>query len=88
MFIHRFLLIRGTYSFIGTGWVGCEPDNGVEGGGNNQTYARPKEFDIDYGEPIGLCQEDSSKPGRFVRHYTKASASHDCSTGVSTVTMK
>jgi hypothetical protein len=29
--VARFLLIRGTYSVIGTGWVGCEPDDGVEG---------------------------------------------------------
>jgi hypothetical protein len=84
----RFLIIRGTYSFIGTGWVGCEPDNGVEGGGHNQTYVRPPEFDIDYGSPLDICKEDPSKPGRFIRMYTKAVASHDCSTGVSMVTMK
>jgi hypothetical protein len=85
--VARFLLIRGTYSFIGTSWVGCEPDDGVEGGGHNQTYARPKEFDIDYGTPLGLCKEDPTKPGRFVREYTKATAAHDCSSGTSSVTM-
>eukprot|EP00729_Bicosta_minor_P017387 gene17387-11685_t len=29
--VARFLLLRGTHSFLGTAWVGCEPDNGVEG---------------------------------------------------------
>jgi hypothetical protein len=58
------------------------------GGGHNQTYARPKEFDVDYGVPVGLCKEDAQKKGRFVREYTKATAAHDCSTGVSSVTMK
>lgn len=86
--VARFLLLRGTHSFLGTAWVGCEPDNGVEGGGHNQTYLRPKEFDIDYGVPQGLCKEDPAKPGRFLREFTKATAVHDCSTGASSVTMK
>ena len=86
--VARFLLIRGTYSFIGTSWVGCEPNDGVEGGRHNQTYARPAEFDVDYGVPAGLCRQDQAQPGRFVREYSKATAEHDCSTGVSKVTMK
>ena len=59
----------GPYAFLGTGWVGCEPDNGVEGGGNNQTYERPAEVDVDYGTPLGLCKE--SKPGVFTREYVQ-----------------
>lgn len=35
--VARFLLTRGPYAYLGTSWVGCEPDNGAEGGGNNQT---------------------------------------------------
>ena len=30
--VARFLLTRGDYAFLGTSWVGCEPDSGVEGG--------------------------------------------------------
>eukprot|EP00658_Telonema_sp_P-2_P051107 TRINITY_DN39131_c0_g1_i4.p1 TRINITY_DN39131_c0_g1~~TRINITY_DN39131_c0_g1_i4.p1 ORF type:complete len:137 (+),score=34.55 TRINITY_DN39131_c0_g1_i4:21-431(+) len=48
----HFLALRGPYGFIGTSWVGCAPDNGYEGGGRNQTYARPASFDVDYGEPL------------------------------------
>ena len=76
----------GPYAFLGTGWVGCEPDHGVEGGGNNQTYERPAEVDVDYGTPLGLCKE--SKPGVFTREYTKSTATHDCNSGKSFVTMK
>jgi hypothetical protein len=28
--VARFLLTRGPYGFLGTSWVGCEPDNGVD----------------------------------------------------------
>lgn len=34
--VARFLLTRGPFAFLGTSWVGCEPDNGVEGGGASQ----------------------------------------------------
>ena len=30
--VARFLLTRGPYAFLGTAWVGCAPDHGVEGG--------------------------------------------------------
>ena len=45
-----------------------------EAGTTRPIYARPAEFDIDYGVPLGLCEEDATKPWRFVREYTKASA--------------
>ena len=86
--VARFLLTRGPWSFLGTSWVGCEPDDGVEGGGRNQTYVRPKAFDVDYGEPQGLCEEVQSSPGVFVRHFSKATVSHDCVTGKSSIVMK
>eukprot|EP00040_Diaphanoeca_grandis_P013021 m.65878 g.65878 ORF g.65878 m.65878 type:complete len:539 (+) comp23614_c0_seq1:190-1806(+) len=85
--VAKFLLVRGPFAFLGTGWVGCEPDNGVEGGGRNQTYARPSEFDIDYGTPLGLCSETKANSGVFSRMYTKATTTHDCATGKSTVVM-
>lgn len=58
-----FLVSRGPYAWIGTSWVGCEPTNGVEGGRINQTYARPAEWDVDYGTPNGLCSEVAGKTG-------------------------
>jgi hypothetical protein len=84
--VAKFLLARGPFAFLGTGWVGCAPDDGVEGGGHNQTYVRPAEFDVDYGEPTGLCVQTT--PGVFVRHWTKATVSHDCSSGRSSIAMK
>jgi hypothetical protein len=51
-------------------------------------YSRPKEFDVDYGTPQGLCAEVTGKPGVFEREWTKATARHDCNTGESTITMK
>lgn len=84
--VARFLLVRGPHAFLGTSWVGCEPDGGEESGGHNQTYVRPPAVDVDYGTPDGLCAE--VRPGFFVRDFTKAAASHDCSTGKSEIVMK
>ena len=84
--VAKFLLARGPFAFLDTGWVGCAPDEGVEGGGHNQTYVWPAEFDVDYGEPTGLCVQTT--PGVFVRHWTKATVSHDCSSGRSSIAMK
>ena len=42
----------GPYAFLGTGWVGCVPNDGVESAGINQTYDRPAVLDIDYGTPV------------------------------------
>lgn len=86
--VARFLLVRGPYAYLGTGWVGCEPDDGEEGGNRNQTYVRPHQFDVDYGIPNGICAQDPAKPGRFVREWSKATVSHDCNTGESTIVMR
>ena len=53
---------------------------------SNETYVRAAAFDRDYGTPLGLCKEVSD--GVFRREFTKATASHDCNTGKSSVTMK
>merc|ERR1712190_525517 len=84
--VARFSLTRGPHAFLGTGWVGCEPDDGVEGGGHNQTYVRPVAFDQDYGMPKGLCAEVAGKPGVFAREWTKVTVQHDCNTGRSSIT--
>ena len=45
--VASFLVARGPYAYLGTGWVGCVPTDGPDGGGN-QTYARSEWFDKDY----------------------------------------
>lgn len=84
--VAQFLLMRGPYAYLGTGWVGCEPDNGPDGGGSNQTYVRSPWFDRDYGEPLGLCAERA--PNVFAREWSKATVAHDCNSGESTIIMK
>eukprot|EP01043_Picozoa_sp_COSAG02_P062023 COSAG02_NODE_8459_length_2564_cov_2.330495_3_plen_110_part_00 len=85
----RFLLTRGPYAFLGTGWVGCVPNNGVESAGINQTYDRPAELDVDYGTPVDkVCKETEQGSNVFVREWTRARVQHDCNTGSSTITMK
>lgn len=86
--VARFLLTRGSYGYLGTGWVGCAPSGGEEGHHTNQTYVRPREFDVDYGSPVGLCAETATDSGVFTREWTKATVAHDCNTGKSTLTMK
>jgi hypothetical protein len=87
--VARFLLTRGPYAFLGTGWVGCVPNGGVESAGHNQTYDRPMALDVDYGIPMDkFCKE--TKPGSniFVREWTKARVQHDCNSGKSSILMK
>lgn len=86
--VAHFLLVRGPHAFIGTGWVGCVPDNGPDGGGHNQTYVRPELFDRDYGVPQGLCEETASLPGVFVREWTHATVTFDCNTLKGRVAMR
>ena len=84
--VAKFLLLRGPHAYLGTGWVGCvggwfKPPQ------YNESYTRPKAFDIDYGMPSDLvCKE--SAPGVFSREWTKARVQHDCNTGKSTLEMK
>jgi hypothetical protein len=84
--VANFLLVRGPYAWLGTGWVGCAPSTGPEGSGLNQTYVRPTEVDVDYGSPLGLCKE--SAPSVFSREYTRATVSMDCARWKATITMK
>jgi hypothetical protein len=81
--VARFLLVRGPWAFLGTGWVGCTGMSSYD-----LSYTRPKEFDVDYGTPLGLCKEDTARPGVFVREFTKCTAMHDTATGKSSIKMK
>ena len=52
-------------------------------------YLRPKEGDIDYGEPTDdYCTETAPNSGVFVREWTKASVRMDCNTWKGTITPK
>ena len=66
--------------------MGCAPSDGAEGSGINQTYVRPKEVDVDYGSPLGLCKETA--PNVFTREYTHATVSMDCASWSPATKMK
>ena len=84
--VATFLLARGDYSWLGYGWMGCgcgwEDDDTMDCGG----YLRDPSWEVDYGEPEGLCNETAS--GVFVREWTKATVRLDCNTFTPTITMK
>ena len=99
-----FLLVRGKFAWLGTGWLGCgfskKGANGgtccsgdgtkcrpatAEGGcaasaaADGGFYARPREWDLDYGVPLGKCAETvPGSSGVFVREWSKARVSMDC----------
>ena len=70
----NFLLVRGEYAWLGYSWVGC-----------SEVYQRPAALDTDYGKPLGLCSETAPNSGVFVREWSKANVSMDCSTWLGTI---
>ena len=72
----NFLLVRGNYSWLGTGWLGCDK------------YPAPPVFPEDYGVPLGLCAETAAGSGVFVREWSRATVQMDCSTFTPTITPK
>jgi hypothetical protein len=76
----NFLLVRGPYAYLGHGWLGCGP---------TLEFAFPDALNADVGEPTELCHETvPGSSGVFVRDWTKASVSMDCTTWTGTVEMK
>jgi hypothetical protein len=73
----NFLLVRGPYAYLGTGWVGCSRD-----------YFLPPALSVDYGVPSGLCAETAPGSGVFTREYSRATVTMDCATWSSTIAMK
>ena len=63
----NFLLVRGPYAWLGHGWLGCSHE-----------YPFPPEFNLDYGQPVGLCSETAPGTGVFRRRWTKANVEMDC----------
>ncbi len=75
--IANFLLVRGPYAYLGTGWSGC-----------NKRFERPPQFDLEVGEPLGFCAETAAGSGVFSRSYTKVTVSMDCATFTPTIINK
>ena len=71
-----FLAVRGPYWWLGYGWVGC-----------SVPYDFPDALRVDYGTPLGFCEETGAGTGVFTRPWTKATATVDCNTGSATTTM-
>eukprot|EP00463_Aulacantha_scolymantha_P000208 TRINITY_DN1115_c0_g1_i1.p1 TRINITY_DN1115_c0_g1~~TRINITY_DN1115_c0_g1_i1.p1 ORF type:complete len:164 (+),score=20.64 TRINITY_DN1115_c0_g1_i1:728-1219(+) len=76
----EFLLTRGPYGLLGYSWCGCT--NG------QQARPRAKEWDEDFGEPIGgaACSETGADTGVFQRKWTKATVTWDCKAGHGKIT--
>ena len=96
-----FLLARGDYAWLGTGYIGC----GISGRSppfcgdwNNRSqpqpqcpdieYLRPAGLDVDYGVPSGLCKEEPREAGVFTRQFSRASVTLDCNTWVANITLR
>ena len=83
-----FLLARGDYAWLGYSWMGCgcgwddPPDGDMDCAG----YPRPESFDVDYGEPLGLCEQTADHV--FTREWTKATVSYDCNLMRPSIAMK
>jgi hypothetical protein len=46
----------------------------------------PKEFNVDYGIPTGVCSEIAPNSGKYVREWSKATVELDCNTWESSIT--
>ena len=77
-----FLLVRGPFAWIGHGWFGCANWNEPVGG-HGQIYERPKELDVDFGEPTEQCYE--SGPDVFTRQWSKATVEYNCKTATARI---
>lgn len=76
--IANFLLVRGPYAYLGSGWSGC----GIK------SFDYPTGLSLDYGEPLGVCVETAAGSGVFQREWTKATVQMDCNTWTPTITFK
>jgi hypothetical protein len=75
--VANFLLVRGPYAYIGTGWSGC-----------GKVFEYPAQFNTDVGDALGRCAETAPNSGVFTREYTRATVQMDCSTFTPTITPK
>jgi len=74
----NFLLIRGPFAWLGHGWKGC-----------SREYPFPKEFNLDYGQPVDqVCQETALNSGVFTREWSNAVIFMDCNKWAPDITWK
>jgi hypothetical protein len=77
--IANFMLVRGPYAYIGTGWSGC-----------GKVFEYPASFHTygDMGAPAGLCAETAPGSGVFSRAYEGGTVQMDCATFTPTITLR
>ena len=82
--VANFLLVRGQFAYLSTGWSGC--GNSM----NPHQYGWNKQWlDADYGVPTDeICRETAPNSGVFVREWSKATVQIDCATWTPKVTFK
>ena len=74
--VAMFLLVRGPYAWLGHNWMGCV----------DEALVRPKEIDVDYGEPVEeRCAETAAGSGVFTRKWTTGIVRMDCNEWVGTL---
>ena len=86
--VANFLLLRGEYAYLSTGWSGCTRSDEQNGGA--ERYGWNKQWlDADYGVPVAeICSETSAGSGVFVREWSKATVQMDCNSWTPKVTFK
>ena len=66
--VANFMLIRGEYAYLSTGWSGCGSSVSDHAYGWNEQW-----LDSDYGEPVDeVCKETAPNSGVFTREWSKA----------------
>ena len=73
----QFLLTRGPFA-----WIGFFDWQSIA------NWPRPVEWDTDYGEPEGPCEETAKGTGIFSRSWSKAIVTWDCKTAKGEITPK
>eukprot|EP01050_Picozoa_sp_SAG11_P028891 SAG11_NODE_7915_length_1081_cov_1.298371_1_plen_61_part_00 len=56
--------------------------------GCSKHYYFPPEFNVDYGEPAGLCKESATGSEVFTREYSKSTVTMDCKAWKGSIKMK
>lgn len=74
----EFLLTRGNWSFMGTDWNGCSA--------SRTYYPRMPQWSENFGTPIDPhCRETSEQSGKFVRRWSHATVTWDCTAASGTI---
>ena len=82
--VANFMLIRGEYAYLSTGWSGCGSSVSDHAYGWNEQW-----LDADYCQPVDeVCKETAPNSGVFTREWSKAVVQMDCNKWEPTVTWK